>query len=129
LIARVGAKAAERIDTDGQPVGIGTAWTTMSVTLHRGDALVIISDGILDYWGGSLDEVSTQIGRAVAQQQGAQAIANALAKGAAREVDRDDLTVVVLERIADDSPTLVGADERLTAVGVTARGADLRRKP
>ena len=43
---------------DDLPIGVGTTWTTHETSLHPGDVLVTVSDGVLDLFGDDLDELA-----------------------------------------------------------------------
>ena len=88
----------ERLTATNYPLGIAldSDWREHHTTLQPGDTLVVLSDGVLDLWDGSLaslDEVETIVRAAATAQDVVDAI---LAKAGTDAPD--DVTVITLRR-------------------------------
>jgi anti-sigma regulatory factor (Ser/Thr protein kinase) len=88
----------QRLKSMSPPLGIDieTEWITQTVTLKPGDALISVSDGVLDLYPGvqqALDSVTTLVMLATSAEEIVDAI-----KARARGVAPDDVTVVVVRR-------------------------------
>lgn len=88
-----------RLLSSSTPVGVGFrgGWESKELTLAPGDLLVSFSDGVLDFYDGSLialDHLATIAARATSADD----LVEAVAKLAALTEQEDDVTVVVLRR-------------------------------
>lgn len=108
----VRADGVDRLRPGGPPVGAvpGTEWTPGRFALAPGDALVVVSDGLLDAYE-DVDEAVRAVAEAAARGTDAQAVCTAvldLARGDAQgeDVAGDDVTAVVLRRLP--APRAVG---------------------
>lgn len=108
FITRAESGETERIASDDMPVGLGEQWREISGNLEPGDTILLVSDGVLDLWGGSVEELQAAIAHA-ANQDGIspQSVVDELCAAAGDHHDGDDdVTAVALRR------------ERLAATGV-----------
>lgn len=101
FIARGESGETERIASDDMPVGLGEQWREISGNLAPGDTILLVSDGVLDLWGGSVEELQAAIARS-ANREGIspQAFVDELcaaATGDHHDGD-DDVTAVALRR-------------------------------
>jgi len=100
FIVRGGSGQTERIASDDMPVGLGEQWREISGNLAPGDTIVLVSDGVLDLWGGSVDELRAAIARS-ANRDGTspQAFVDELCAAATGDHHGDDdVTAVALRR-------------------------------
>ncbi|MEV3903321.1 SpoIIE family protein phosphatase [Mycobacterium sp. NPDC050551] len=99
FIVRSGSNRVERVASSDLPMGLESGWHEKRGALNPGDAILLVSDGVMDMWGGSLEQLTDAVSRC-AQECGArpQALVDALCAGANVELDRDDVTAVVLRR-------------------------------
>lgn len=91
----------ERLATFDFPIGLGTDWREMAVELSPGDGLLMVSDGVLDNWGGSIETLTEAIhGLAIEHRAGSiDDLVEALCAGATTGGERgDDSTAVMLRR-------------------------------
>ncbi|MBF4606535.1 PP2C family protein-serine/threonine phosphatase [Curtobacterium sp. VKM Ac-1393] len=77
------------------PLGIGTSWTSATTTLAEGDAIVSISDGVLDLFGTGTDTFD-RFAALLGEQTAAAAIVDEIAALAATSDHPDDVTVLVV---------------------------------
>ena len=92
------AVGVERLTATNYPLGIAhdSDWREHSTTLQHGDTLVVLSDGVLDLWDGSLaslDEVETIVRGA----ESAGDVVDAILTKAGTDAP-DDVTVMALRR-------------------------------
>ena len=81
------------------PVGVGSQWRERSDSLAPGDMILLVSDGVLDLWGGSLEGLEDAISQcANGNGTGPQAVVDYLCANAGDELDGDDVTAVALRR-------------------------------
>jgi CheY-like chemotaxis protein len=87
----------ERLVSGGPPLGLvsGAAWTSATVELEPGSSLAMMSDGLLDSFGG-LDEALNAVSAVIHRSDGAQDAVDGVLGLA--EVAEDDVTAVVLSR-------------------------------
>ncbi|MFS0900138.1 SpoIIE family protein phosphatase [Mycolicibacterium litorale] len=99
FIVRTGSGRVERAASSDLPVGLDSGWAEKRGVLQPGDAILLVSDGVMDLWGGSVEKLSDAVAQC-AQQHGtsAQALVDALCARANGDLDRDDVTAVVLRR-------------------------------
>jgi integral membrane sensor domain MASE1 len=99
FIVRTGSNRVERAASSDLPMGLDDDWHEKRGALRPGDAILLVSDGVMDLWGGSVEGLSNAVAQC-AQQHGTspQALVDALCAGANGDLDRDDVTAVVLRR-------------------------------
>ncbi|KUI35644.1 serine/threonine protein phosphatase [Mycobacterium sp. IS-1496] len=99
FIVRTGSNRVERAASSDLPVGLDSGWDEKHGALQPGDALLLVSDGVMDLWGGSVEQLSAAVAQC-ARQHGTspQALVDALCARANGDLDRDDVTAVVLRR-------------------------------
>ncbi|TFV57538.1 serine/threonine protein phosphatase [Mycobacterium sp. PS03-16] len=99
FIVRTGSNRVERVPSSDLPMGLDDGWDEKRGALHPGDAILLVSDGVMDLWGGSVEQLSDAVAHC-AQQHGSspQALVDALCAGANGQLERDDVTAVVLRR-------------------------------
>lgn len=88
-----------RLRANGLPLGIAVEDRRTSETEHLepGDVLLVLSDGVLDAMGGSIEDLSSVWERTAHTNSATEAVAAAVALASEGEVD-DDLTVLALMR-------------------------------
>lgn len=77
------------------PLGIGSSWTSASTTLHDGDAIISVSDGVLDLFGGDADTFN-RFAIFLEQHATATAAVTAIAARAASMDHPDDVTILAV---------------------------------
>ena len=100
LALHVGADGtARRLPPAGPPVGAwaGTRWDEAELGLDPGDALVVVSDGVLDVFA-SVEEFTAAVVEAAHGQSSADAVCEALLALAPEGTAEDDVTAVVVRR-------------------------------
>ncbi len=110
FILRGAAESVENVASGDMPIGIGDGWRENRGTLYPGDALLLVSDGVLELWGGSFEAAPDAVARCARENRGdPQGLIDALCAGAVALSDRDDVTAVMLQRnCADgDAPTAI----------------------
>ncbi|MFE4837066.1 PP2C family protein-serine/threonine phosphatase [Arthrobacter sp. NPDC056691] len=92
---------AQRLPSAGPPVGAwgDASWTEADLELAAGDSLVVVSDGVLDVFG-SVAEFTDAVRRSTHGQPTAEAACAALLRLAPAETAEDDVTAVVVRRLA-----------------------------
>lgn len=88
------------------PLGVGATWESHTATLREGDAVISISDGVLDLFGSDakvLDEFETFLN----QHPNVAAVVDAIAGLAATCDHPDDVTVLAVTYRAADDPAAV----------------------
>jgi serine phosphatase RsbU (regulator of sigma subunit) len=106
LALHVGAGGvALRLPSAGPPVGAwaDTQWREAELDLNPGDALVVVSDGILDIFP-SVEEFTAAVLRVTHTQPTADAVCDALLALAPAGTAEDDVTAVVVRRLAGNGP-------------------------
>ncbi|OKH72700.1 serine/threonine protein phosphatase [Mycobacterium sp. SWH-M1] len=99
FVVRAGSGRVERVISEDMPLGPGTEWTEGSGQLAPGDALLLVSDGVLELWGGSLEQLQSAIEQCCQQHSGSvQLGVEALCTKAWSSPDEDDATAVALRR-------------------------------
>lgn len=96
---------ARRLLPEGPPVGAwtGSRWHEAELDLNHGDALVVVSDGVLDVFA-SMEEFTAAVVQATFGQPSAEAVCEALLALAPSGTTEDDVTAVVVRRMAHGSP-------------------------
>ncbi|TPG28240.1 SpoIIE family protein phosphatase [Mycolicibacterium hodleri] len=100
FIARAESGQIERMASDDMPLGLGERWAAIAGRLAPGDMLLLVSDGVLDLWGGAVDELQEAITEC-ANRDGIspQAFVDELCAAPGGDVDvDDDVTAVALRR-------------------------------
>lgn len=77
------------------PLGIGTSWASSTTTLLDGDAVICISDGVLDLFGDGADTV-TRFERFLDDHPSTAAVVDAIAARAAEGDHPDDVTALAI---------------------------------
>lgn len=92
----------ERLASEDMPVGLDSAWEELHGTLHPGDGILVVSDGLMEVWGGSVADLHDAVARCVQRFAGvgAQALVEAMCAESDPSDDRDDVTAVLLKRDA-----------------------------
>jgi integral membrane sensor domain MASE1 len=98
-VLRTKSGRVERLSSDDMPVGLGDQWRELSGRLAPGDMILLVSDGVLDLWGGSLDGLENAITQcANGTGTGPQEVVDYLCANAGELLDGDDVTAVALRR-------------------------------
>ncbi|ULE31861.1 SpoIIE family protein phosphatase [Mycobacterium sp. IDR2000157661] len=99
-----GNGGVERFASEDLPMGLESTWHERRGTLHPGDGILLVSDGLMDLWGGSVDDLERAIVECLRSPdcRGAQTVIEALCAGADTSLDRDDVTAVALRRDSDE---------------------------
>ncbi|MCA0308506.1 MAG: SpoIIE family protein phosphatase [Actinobacteria bacterium] len=98
---RAAGTRVERLAGNDLPVGLGGDWSEQRLTLAPGDSLLMVSDGVLEGWGGSVPDVEAAICtlRADPALDTPQAFADALCHGSDPSAEPvDDATAVIIHR-------------------------------
>jgi integral membrane sensor domain MASE1 len=102
FVVRTASGRVERLESRDMPLGLGDRWRETGDSLHPGDMILLVSDGVLDRWGGSLEGLEVAIAQ-FANRDGVttQAVVDSLCADARDMVDdSDDITAVALCRTA-----------------------------
>ncbi|ORB62131.1 serine/threonine protein phosphatase [Mycolicibacterium tusciae] len=98
-VVRTRSGRIERLSSDDMPVGLGDRWRELSGRLAPGDMILLVSDGVLDLWGGSLEGLENAIAQcANGTGTGPQEAVDYLCANAGELLDGDDVTAVALRR-------------------------------
>jgi sigma-B regulation protein RsbU (phosphoserine phosphatase) len=98
-VIRTSSGRVERLSSDDMPVGLGNQWRELSDRLAPGDMILLVSDGVLDLWGGSLEGLHDAISLcANSNGTGPQAVVDYLCANAGDLLDGDDVTALALRR-------------------------------
>jgi integral membrane sensor domain MASE1 len=106
FILRNDGRDVERLATLDMPLGLGSDWSVMHTGLEIGESLLMVSDGVLDQWGGSIeqlvDAIRTQ--RIDSSVGSPRELAEVLCKGPhGSSVAEDDATAVIVHRAGNGS--------------------------
>lgn len=101
-----GSLTIRRIESGGLPIGIGTDWSANDDVLEVNDSLIVVSDGLLDFWSDSIDLLQQRLLNVLTCNESAQTMVDMLTRDPVRKSDRDDITAVILRRMP------VGDDDR-----------------
>lgn len=77
------------------PIGLGDSWSSDTVSLRPGDSLIVVSDGVLDLFGGSLDSVE-RYRRFIEERADIDAVVDDVIARARGTEQEDDVTIVAL---------------------------------
>ncbi len=99
FVVRAGLGRVERLQSNDMPIGLGDEWREISDRLAPGDTIVLVSDGVLDLWGGSLEGLEDAISQC-AKRDGIllQEVVDSLCANAGESPEGDDVTAVALRR-------------------------------
>ena len=99
FVIRTHSGTVERLASRDMPMGLGDHWRQLSDNLNPGDMILLVSDGVLDLWGGSIKGLEDAISQC-ANDNGArpQAVIDYLCANAGEVLDSDDVTAVALCR-------------------------------
>ncbi len=99
FVVRTRSGRIERLSSDDMPVGVGNHWRELSDRLAPGDMILLVSDGVLDLWGGSVEGLEDAISQcANGNGTGPQDVVDYLCANAGELIDGDDVTAVALRR-------------------------------
>jgi anti-sigma regulatory factor (Ser/Thr protein kinase) len=89
---------SQRLTSSSPPLGVDpeTEWTQQTVDLDPGDTLIVVSDGVLDLYDGTLGALDNLAALAMLAQDPWEIIAAIRAR--ARGVTADDVTVLIVRR-------------------------------
>ena len=91
--------SAFNVASGSMPIGIGVRWRENRGTLYPGDGMLLVSDGMLELWGGTFEGLRDAVARCGLENRGEpQALIDALCADADTLSDRDDVTAVMLQR-------------------------------
>ncbi|MBB2976179.1 integral membrane sensor domain MASE1 [Microbacterium endophyticum] len=102
FIVRGDGERVDRIISEDLPLGLDSRWTEARRQLRPADSLLILSDGILDRWGGDIDGFEETVS-ACAKKSGGnpQTLVDLLGAGGEEVSNIDDVTAVVFRRVSD----------------------------
>lgn len=95
-----------RLASEDLPLGLGEHWETLNTQLAPGDSLLMVSDGVLELWGDSIEELTNAIALICFDPHGTgpQHLVDALCTGGDISLIRtDDATAVLLHRERESS--------------------------
>ena len=90
-----------RLASTDLPLGLGTEWSEVRTRLEPGESLLMVSDGVLDRWGGSIEELmeAIRVLRSDPAIESPQQLAEILCKGGDSDAEpEDDATAVMFHR-------------------------------
>ncbi|TPG35068.1 serine/threonine protein phosphatase [Mycobacterium hodleri] len=124
FILRGDSTAVERRQSRDLPIGVGDDWHELRDTLAPGDAILLVSDGVLDLWGDSVSRLHDAVTRYAKEcRTDPQALVEALCGGQSGSVDSDDVTAVVLCRNPSNVDALSAAPGHGVGVNSGSRSA------
>jgi serine phosphatase RsbU (regulator of sigma subunit)/integral membrane sensor domain MASE1 len=99
FVIRTKSGRVERLSSHDMPVGLGNHWQELSDQLAPGDTILLVSDGVLDLWGGSLEGLENAISQCTnGNGTSPQTVVDHLCADAGQILDGDDVTAVALRR-------------------------------
>lgn len=100
FILRGHSGRVERFASEDLPMGLESDWRERRGTLQPGDGMLLVSDGLLELWGDTVDDLHQAISECVRRlgTVSAQTLVEALCVDAEGTLDRDDVTAVALRR-------------------------------
>jgi sigma-B regulation protein RsbU (phosphoserine phosphatase) len=99
FVIRTRSGRIERMASNDMPMGLDDHWQELSDRLAPGDTILLVSDGVLDLWGGSIAGLEDAISQcADGNGTGPQAVVDYLCASADEMLDGDDVTAVALRR-------------------------------
>jgi serine phosphatase RsbU (regulator of sigma subunit) len=97
-----GGREVGRLSTHDLPLGLGDEWSEVRTRLEPGESLLMVSDGVLERWGGSIEQLMEAIRtlRADPSIESPQQFAEALCRGVDGDPEpgSDDATAVMFHR-------------------------------
>ncbi|MET0704159.1 MAG: SpoIIE family protein phosphatase [Mycobacterium sp.] len=100
FVTRAESGKIERLASTDLPLGLGEQWREISGSLGPGDTILLVSDGVLDMWGGSVEGLEEAIALCLRRDGiSTQAFVDELCAvaGVLNHLD-DDVTAVALRR-------------------------------
>ena len=90
--------SSQRLTSTAPPLGVDpeTEWTQQTVDLDPGDTLIVVSDGVLDLYDGTLASLDNLVALAMLSQDPWEIISAIRAR--ARGFSADDVTVLIVRR-------------------------------
>ncbi|MBI4899050.1 MAG: SpoIIE family protein phosphatase [Actinobacteria bacterium] len=91
----------ERLASVDLPLGLGTEWSDVHSCLRPGESLLMVSDGVLDRWGGGIDGLVEAVRRLRSDPaiESPQMLVEVLCRaGQGPVVPEDDVTAVIFHR-------------------------------
>ncbi|CAN5663707.1 hypothetical protein BH09ACT7_BH09ACT7_45120 [soil metagenome] len=100
FVTRAESGRIERLASADMPLGLGEQWHEHSGALAPGDTILLVSDGVLDLWGGSVEGLQEAIAQCVNRDGiSPQAVVDELCAAAGgNHAGDDDVTAVALRR-------------------------------
>ena len=99
FVIRTSSGRVERLESNDMPVGLGNQWRELSDRLAPGDMILLVSDGVLDLWGGSLEGLEDAIAQCVKRDgMSPQAVVDSLCANTGESLEDDDITALALCR-------------------------------
>lgn len=100
IVARTDG-TSERLRSTSPPLGVDpeTEWTVQTVQLDPGDTLIVVSDGVLDLYDGTLTSLDNLVTLALLAQDPWEIIDAIRAR--ARGTSADDVTMLIVRRDAE----------------------------
>jgi len=101
FVVRKDGRDVERLATLDLPLGLGSEWSEIHTRLEPGESLLMVSDGVLERWGGSLEELmdAIRVLRSDQSIESPQQLAEILCKGPdGASMPDDDATAVMFHR-------------------------------
>lgn len=99
FVVRDCGATVERVTSGDLPIGLGADWHERRGRLDPGDAVLLVSDGVMDVWGGTVEELHRAVTEIARRHCGdARALIDALCAGAAKVSDVDDVTALIFGR-------------------------------
>lgn len=99
FVVRNCGASVEHVTSGDMPIGLGGNWTAQKGMLEPGDALLLVSDGVMDIWGATVEQLHDAVTHIARVHCGdAHALIDALCEGAEDVSQLDDVTALVLGR-------------------------------
>ena len=97
IVARAD-RSSQRLRSHAPPLGVDaeTEWPLQTVQLNHGDTLIVVSDGVLDLYDGSLGALDNLVALALLATEPAEIIEAIRAR--ARGTNADDVTMLIVRR-------------------------------
>lgn len=67
FVVRTGSHHVERAASNGLPIGLDSGWDERHGALQPGDALLLVSNGVMDLWGGTVEQPSDAVAECAPQ--------------------------------------------------------------
>lgn len=99
FVVRDCGDTVEHVTSGDLPIGLGSDWHERRGKLDPGDAVLLVSDGVMDMWGGTVEDLHHAVTDIARRHCGdARALIDALCAGAAKVSDVDDVTALIFGR-------------------------------